>query len=163
MMPRTCTICGHAERAAIDAALVANQPSLRDIARQFGVTKDALFRHREHLAETLTRAVDAREVAHGGDLLSQVQSLHTKALSILDTAEGAGDLRTALAAIREARGCLELLAEMEGELNRSPQLNVIISPEWQRVRAVILTALAPYPDARQAVSSDLLAIEGGSP
>ena len=39
------------------------------------------------------------------------------ALSILVQAEAAGDLRTALGAVREARGNLELLAKMLGLMN----------------------------------------------
>jgi len=53
-MTRTCTVCAHPERTAIDAALLAQQP-LRDLARQYHVSKDALARHREHLADELRR------------------------------------------------------------------------------------------------------------
>jgi hypothetical protein len=57
--------------------------------------------------------------------------------------------------IREARGCLELLAEMEGELHRQPVVNVLIAPEWLQLRMVILQALAPFPDARAALATTL--------
>jgi hypothetical protein len=46
---RFCTICTHAERAAIEAELEAGQP-LRDIATAYGTSKTALHRH-VHLAE----------------------------------------------------------------------------------------------------------------
>ena len=39
-----------------------------------------------------------------------------RALAILGKAEAAGDLRTALAAIREARTVIETLLEVEGQL-----------------------------------------------
>ena len=49
-MPRTCTVCRHRDRHSIDQSLLAGQPSLRDIARQWGLSKDALHRHlRRHL------------------------------------------------------------------------------------------------------------------
>lgn len=161
-MPRTCTISTHSERAAIDAALLANQP-LRDIAGQYGVSKSALARYRnDRLPAALVRAKEVEDVTHADDLLMQVRDLQARALVILDSAEASGDLRTALAAIREARGNLELLARLMGELNDQATVNVIISPEWQRVRAVIIAALAPYPDARLAVTSDLLTIEAGT-
>ena len=44
----------HQERNAIDAVLAARRDSLRDIARRFGLAKDALDRHRRrHLAGTV--------------------------------------------------------------------------------------------------------------
>lgn len=162
-MPRVCTISTHSERAAIDAALLDNTP-LRDIAGRYGVSKSALARYRnDRLPAALAKAHEAGEVAHADDLLQQVRQLRGKAISILLAAEKAGDLRTALMGVREARACVELLAEMEGELNRAPQVNIVLSPEWTRLRAVIIAHLAPFPDARAAVASGLLAIEAGTP
>jgi len=162
-MPRVCTISTHSERAAIDTALLDNTP-LRDIAGQYGVSKSALARYRNNrLPAALTHARDAEESSHADGLLRQVRDLQARALTILDSAEAAGDLRTALAAIREARGNLELLARLMGELNDQATVNVIVSPEWQRVRAVVIAHLAPFPDARAAVASGLLALEAGTP
>jgi len=59
---------------------------------------------------------DAEEVAHGDSLLDQVRSLQGRALAILVHAEAAGDLRSALGAIREGRSTLELIAKVTGEL-----------------------------------------------
>ena len=56
-------------------------------------------------------------MVHGDSLLNQVRSLQGKALAILVQAEAAGDLRTALGAVREARGNQELLAKMLGLMN----------------------------------------------
>ena len=56
-------------------------------------------------------------MVHGDSLLNQVRSLQGKALAILVQAEAAGGLRTALGAVREARGNLELLAKMLGLMN----------------------------------------------
>lgn len=159
-MPRTCTVCTHPDRPAIDAALIANE-SLRNIAKRHGVSAAALFRHRDHLAGALVQAKAAEDVSHADDLLAQVRDLQARALTILDTAEGAGDLKVALAAIREARGCIELFGRLAGELSDGATVNVILSPEWTRLRAVIIGALAPYPDARLAVAARLVEAGGG--
>ena len=45
-----------------------------------------------------------------------------------------GDLRTALAAIRERRGTIELLARVTGELQETTQVNVLVSPEYLELR-----------------------------
>jgi hypothetical protein len=59
----------------------------------------------------------------------------------------------------QTQSSLELLAKLIGELDERPQLNVLVSPEWHRVRAVMLAALRPYPEARAAVALQLAALE----
>src|SRR5262245_50698377 len=98
-MPRTCTVCTHPDREAIDEGLVAGEPNRR-IAARHGVTEQAVRRHKaEHLPASLTRAQEAADVAHAGDLLAQVRDLQSRTLRILAAAEAAGELRTALGAI----------------------------------------------------------------
>jgi len=156
-MPRRCTVCDHPQRHGIDGALVTGAP-YRSIAKRFELSESAVYRHKtEHLPAHLLRAREAEEVAHADDLLEQVRHLQTHALDILACAEKAGDLRTALAAISQARGNLELLGKLAGELDERPQVNVLVSPEWLELRAVIIGALSPHPGAREAV---LRAIEG---
>jgi hypothetical protein len=105
-MPRACTICTHAERTAIDQELIAGLP-FRDIAGRYGVAKSSVERHKaEHVPTTLAKAKEAQTVADADDLLKQAGALRTKAMSLLLKAEQAGDYRTALAGIREARSCL---------------------------------------------------------
>ncbi len=158
-MPRTCTICTSDQRQAIDAALVAGDP-FRNIAERFGTSATALTRHKaEHLPAKLAKAHDAKEAAHANTLLDEIRALRGKAVSILLAAERAGDLRTALLAIREARSCVELLAELEGELSRRPEVHVHLSAEWVQIRTVLLQALGPFPDARVAVAHALLEAE----
>ncbi len=160
-MPRTCTICGHSQRLEIDRALVEGS-TYRTIADRFGLSETALKRHKsDHLPGHVARAQEAAQVADAGDLLDQLKGLRTKAVSILESAEKAGDYRTALMGIREARGCIETLMEIEGELDRRGVTNIIIQTEWLEIRAAILVALAPYPDAREAVAGTLVSLEGG--
>ena len=159
-MPRSCLICSHSDRAAIDRALLTS--SLRDITRRYAIKKDAAARHKaEHLPELLARAYEAEQVAQADDLLREVQALRSKAYRLLMAAEAAGDLRTALLGVREARSCLELLAEMEGRVNRQPQFNLVVMPEWVRVRTALLEALRPFPEARQVAADRLVALGAG--
>jgi hypothetical protein len=135
---------------------------LRNIAQRYGTSATALHRHKEHLPRLIVKAHEAQEVAQADNLLEQVRSLQTRALSILDRADATGDLRTALSAIREARGNLELLGKLAGELQQEGTINITVSPEWAALRAVILQALNPYPDAAQAVTRALSAPERAS-
>jgi len=106
---------------------------------------------------TIKAKVAALErVASGANLLAQVRELTSKTLAILDKAERARDLKAALGAIREARGCLELLAKLLGELQQEGStVDIALSAEWIELRTVLLKALGPYPEARLAVAEAL--------
>jgi hypothetical protein len=158
-VPRKCAVCSHADKEIIDEALVWGL-AFPALVAKYRVSKDSLSRHKaNHLPATLAKAHEAGEVARGDDLLADVRDLHSRAYSILDKAEGAGDLRTALGAIREARGNLELLAKLLGELDERPVTNVLVSAEWVMVRTAMLEALGPHPQARIAVAERLSALE----
>jgi hypothetical protein len=160
-MPRRCTVCDHLERHGIDEALVTGAP-YRSVAKQFTLSESSVYRHKtEHLPAHLLKAREVEEVARADDLLEQVRDLQTRAFDILERAEKTGDLRTALAAISQARGNLELLGKLAGELDDRPVVNVLLSPQWVVIRTTMLEALSAYPEARSAVSGRLLKLEDG--
>jgi hypothetical protein len=162
-VPRSCTVCTQPDRAEIDEALVAGVSSAEIAGRYRTIGERAIRRHRtNHLPETLAKAHEAEEVAQADNLLAQVRDLQERALDILDEAEEGGELRTALGAIREARGNLELLAKLLGELDERPVVNLLVSPEWLELRAVIVTTLQPHSDALTDVLRALEGMENGS-
>ena len=163
-MPRTCTVCSHPEREAINEALAA-QHSLRGIARKyFGSVKaeDALARHKaDHVPAVLVKAAQAREIAHADHLLEEANRLYQVATAIMEQHQ-ADKPDTALRTIQTAGRLLVLPGELLGELNRTPQVHLYLSAEWLQVRAVVLQALAPFPEARAATAQALLQMEVGS-
>lgn len=161
-MPQACSICIHPGCPEIDRALVAGE-SLRNIAQRSGTSRDALQRHKAHIPAHLSKAAEAEAVADAGDLIGQVRSLQQQALALLTKAEAVGDYRTALQGVREARSCIELLLEVEGELDRRGTVNVIVSPQWIEIRAVLIGALEDHPDARLAVAGALASLDTGNP
>ncbi|MBC7343069.1 MAG: hypothetical protein H5U02_11635 [Clostridia bacterium] len=110
-MPRHCTVCGHPNVEEINKALLEGA-SYRDIAQRFAVSKDALFRHRQHLPAQLVAAHQAQEAIKAGNLLEQLNDLQRRTLAILEAAESGSDYGMALKAIKEARENLKLLAEI---------------------------------------------------
>lgn len=155
-MARTCTICTHPERHAIDQALIIDSAALRVLGSRYAVSYAALFRHKEsHLPKALTQAHAAADVAQADDLLDQVQDLQRRTLAILATAEQTKALGLALGAIREARSNLELLAKLEGKLREQQTVNILVAPQWLHLRTVILGALADYPEARLTLARRL--------
>lgn len=150
-----CKVCSHAEVATINKALV-DGGSIRDIARRFGLSKDTVYRHKKNcLPSTLVKAREVEQVANADELLKQIQDLQKKTLMILDKNTGKDD-RVALTAIREARSNLDLIGRLLGELDTSPKVGILIAnPEWVAVRTVIIDALQPFTDAKQAVINAL--------
>ena len=144
--------------------LVEGRTSGRRVASIFDLSEASVRRHAaKHLPESLAAAVDAELVANGDDLLNQVRELQRRTLAILERAEEEGDHRVALRAIREARGCLELLGRLAGELQERQTVNVLINPQWVEIRGTILHALEPHAEAREAVARALGAVAyGGS-
>jgi hypothetical protein len=155
-MPRSCTVCNHPDREEIDRALVAGESSAELAGRYRTIGECALRRHKaNHLPAKLVMAHAAKEVAQADSLLDQVRDLQSRTLAILEAAEETRQHRTALSAIREARSNLELLAKLIGELDERPTVNVLVSPQWLELRAVIVAALEPHPEALRAVVSAL--------
>ncbi len=160
-MPRSCTICEHPSREAIDEALVGGA-SNRSLASLYDVSEAAVRRHKaNHLPAKLVMAQAAEEVAQADDLLDQMQDLQARTLAILEAAESTNQHRTALSAIREARSNLELLAKLLGELDERPVTNILFSAEWVSVRTAMMEALGSYPQARLAVAERLSELEAG--
>jgi len=173
-MPRACTICSNPQRHAIDRALTSGD-SYRRVAPRFAISPDATKRHAaRHLPKRLTKAQAVREIAGADQLLDELRKLYARAHAILDTAEDGvmtvvrgkredavvaiPDLHAATRAIREARGCLELVAKVTGLLKDgapSVTVNLVASPEWAALRTLILYALRPYPEALAALEAAL--------
>ena len=151
-MPRTCSICSHEHRDAMEDAFIAGQAKRR-IASQHGVSERAVRYHmREHLPALLALARDAERAARADTLLDRMEALQSQTLAILDAPE---DQRTALAAIAQARRNLELIGEVTRELDRAGTINLELTVEWQEVKAVLVNTLASYPEAQQAVFNAL--------
>ena len=127
------------------------------------MSKAALIRHKaDHLPAHLAAAREAADVARADSLLDQVRALQAKTMAILQKAESTGDLRTATAAIGQARQNLDLLGRLAGELktgeNTTVNVGVFSSPGFGEVQVALYRALAPFPDARVAAAAALKAI-----
>jgi hypothetical protein len=161
--------------------MAASNESYRTISNEFGYTESALKRHRSNhlvidLGEVHAAMVNARESAlqeaherelkvikaevmestasrleNCTDFLGQLREVRRRAAALLDQAEEAQDLRAAGTFIKELREQIRLWAELEGKLASQPQVNILINPEWVQLRTTIITALEPYPEAKEAV------------
>src|SRR5260221_11284384 len=82
-MPRTCSICAHPKRGAIDVAIAAGT-SYRDLAGQFHVSKTAVARHAStDVPASIAKAQEAREEAQALDVWRQLKAINGAAVAIL--------------------------------------------------------------------------------
>ena len=154
-MPQLCSVCTHPDRAAIDQEILVGTP-VRDIAGHYGIGKSSIDRHKKHIPVALLKAQEAVVVSNADTLLHQVKDLQSKALQILTDAQAAGDPKTALMAIREARSTLELLGKVSGELsgqsvNVAVGVSLLTTPEW----AVMIRVLAKHSEINEELSTAL--------
>jgi hypothetical protein len=165
-----CTVCAHEERWRIEL-LRASGASLDSLATKFGVGRDALHRHwHKHvtpemkanylvgpaqLADLAAKAAD-----EGASVLDHFRAVRTMLMSQLAATTEAGDARGAAIVAGRLTAVLEQIGRVTGEIATIAQgtINVtnnnaviLQSPAFAKLQATLLSALAPFPDARLAV------------
>ena len=164
-MARECSVCAHPEAFAINEDILGlgggRKKSNRTIAKHYGVDHSAVQRHKQHIPELLLKASRAMEVADADALLAKIEDLYAEAIDVLEAGKGAEDHRLVLSAIDRAGKQLETLAELRGELDRRPTVNVALveHPGYRHLEDVLTNALEPYPAARYAVAGALKELE----
>jgi hypothetical protein len=129
----TCSICRHPDRPEIENALESR--TLRDLARQYHVSKDSLARHRTKCMEeariknialtSQARILDENDMLDGKTLedpLAEMVRLKNDSLRILRVAENAGNIQLMVLMIREVRMNLESMmriAEVQQRLSQN--------------------------------------------
>lgn len=159
-MPRSCTVCTHPDRADIDKALVSGTTPYELAARYSTIDRMSFQRHKDnHLPQVLVKAQEQEDIRQALDVVKQLKAINSAALNVLREARDTGDHDIQLKAIDRIQRQIELQAKLLGELDDRPQVNVLLSPEWSALRGTILTALAPFPDARLAVANRIAQLE----
>lgn len=130
-MSRVCTVCHHEERDAIDSALVRGRQSNRAIATQHTLSEAAIRRHKDaHLLDIRALGTGDDEPTQEVDLAVLVRRLVADAHRIRRRAEEQGDLRTALAGIRELARLVEL-AVATGKAQPAPEQARVVRVIWE--------------------------------
>lgn len=166
MAPK-CAACSHEDHDEIDRLLIEGEP-YRAIARRFGMSPTSVMRHRQaHVSAALIPVVVGTAEAPSGATLDRLERVMRYVEELLLSARQEQKPTQLLAAIKEARMTLETIAKVRGEMaSGGPTVqvvNIATSVEWQQVQSAMMTALGPFPDARQAVAAQLLALDAGEP
>lgn len=115
------------------------------------MSESAVYRHREHLPKQLVKAQEQEDVRQAIDVVTQLKAINGATLAILKEARADKNGELALKAVDRIQRQLELQAKLLGELQQEGTINVTVSAEWLTLRAVVLQAIRPYPEAAQTV------------
>src|SRR5437016_4808699 len=161
-----CTICNHPARPQIDLA-IATGLSKRAVAERFGVSRDAVWRHAQaHLTAEMRAALATRLLQREGDtrrILLEEGAGVTEALKAIRgplfvlflAAIDTGDNKAASALSGRLHENLALVAKLTGELVHAGTsiTTILLSPDFQRLRAELIRVLARYPEAQAEVAA----------
>jgi hypothetical protein len=172
-----CRGCNHPERVRIERLLAAGA-SIKGAARKFAIDHHALRRHWINHVSADSRAA---YIAGAGATKDQLEAIVAdESLALIDHYRIVrGGLYKGFGAASEVGdgNALALLAgrlhenlrdcgRLTGELQHGPLLNVqnnvLVSPDYSKVIARIVSAVAPYPDARAAVIAALRDLDSAS-
>lgn len=126
-MGRACSICASPRLAEINEAVALNHAN-RTIAKRFGTTNSAVFRHaHSHLPVGLVEAEKVRQLREAEEFLLALEELHALTAGALKKAKEVGDLNAIGRLVTAARGIIETAARLTGELrDPAPQVAVIL-------------------------------------
>ncbi|MCP1852098.1 MULTISPECIES: hypothetical protein [unclassified Bradyrhizobium] len=164
-----CTVCAHDERWRIEL-LRAGGASLDSLAAKFGLSKDAIGRHwHNHVSDEIKASylvgpaqladLAAKAADEGASVLDHFRAVRTMLMSQLAATTEAGDARGAAIVAGQLVSVLEKIGKVTGEIatiaqgtiNIQNNVAIVNSPQFARVQAAILRALAPHSAARAAV------------
>lgn len=154
-MGAVCKACRHPQTEALTLELIQKVP-MREIADKYGLSLSCVARHKKHVPESFAKTEEARHVAEAGSVMRKIAELDERADDIYRQASEGNDPALALKALKELREITGLYAKLTGEIQTGSVHNtLVVSPEWLSMRAVMLRALEPYPEARRALVAAL--------
>jgi hypothetical protein len=78
----SCLVCNHPNRDQIDAGL-AKRLSIRGMSRTYGITHEAIARHRDnHLSQTIAQAQIFQDLATANGIGNHIESLLTNCIKL---------------------------------------------------------------------------------
>lgn len=84
-MTRTCTVCSHPERQAIDKALIDTETPYRRIAARYAISGTALLRHKaDHVTADILAAWQRERAENGAELADQLRGWMDRVTMLLD-------------------------------------------------------------------------------
>jgi hypothetical protein len=169
---RASTIIGHPDQSRIERDLAIGRP-LGRIAKKYGVSKDACWRHKAKLPPQLKAALAGNALRSGEDLeqlrideseglLQNLAAQRARLLIAQDAALEAEQFTIVASLAQGIHRNLELVGKYLGEFSQHSTLttvSILITPEYLDFRSALLRSLAPFPEALRAVAATISQME----
>jgi hypothetical protein len=169
---RASTIVGHPDQSRIERDLAIGRP-LGRIAKKYGISKDAAFRHKRKLPPQLKSALAGDALRSGKDLeqlrideseglLQNLAAQRARLLIAQDAALEAEQFTIVGSLSQAIHRNLELVGKYLGEFSQhsvQTTVSILITPEYLDFRSALLRALQPFPEARAAVAATINQME----
>jgi hypothetical protein len=153
---------------------LARGVAVRAPAKRFKLGADALYRHaRNHLPPQLRAKLvagpdlaavdlDRLRTDESASLLGNLVALRHRLLAGLDAAEEAGDANMVARVANQLHRNFECVGKLIGDLHvghTTINNNILVQAGYIELRHELVTALAPFPEARAAVAAKLHELE----
>jgi hypothetical protein len=175
----TCTVCRHPDRVRIEANRLVGV-MLKDLAREFGLSIPAIWRHmREHvsaeakaeiLADVPLREIAERAAKEGMSLLDYYGIVRGTVFKQLIAAGSINDRPAVATLAGRAVDVLESIGKLTGELRQLAPQSVtnntaifVNSPVFVQLEEMLVKRLAPHPAALKDVLEGLNELAGSAP
>jgi hypothetical protein len=168
-----CSICASKHRHALEVGL-AHGIAHNALARRFGVSPDAIGRHAaNHVSPAVKAAIltasapsaidlDALQASESEGLLNQLVHQRARLQQCVSMAVDYGDVKAAISAEAAITANLQLVSRLLGMLvnvSEHRSTSILISGDYLALRAALLKALKPFPEAAAAVGDALARLE----
>jgi hypothetical protein len=165
---RRCLVCNHLDRALIEGGRVAGI-SIDVLAAKFKVSRDAIWRHckshisdaarADYLAAIPMEELAEKAAAEGVSVLEYFRIIRSTLMSQFQLAASLNDRNGVAILAGRLTETLRAIGSISGEMGSMAVNNLTInntttvmnSPIFANLQANLLTALAPFPEARAAV------------
>jgi hypothetical protein len=168
-----CSVCIHRDRARIEASRIAGV-SLTNLAKKFGVGRDAIHRHMHahvsederamYLAEVPIKDLAEAAAAEGVSVIEYLSIVRTVLMTQFQMCAAAHDKNGVAILAGRLTEVLNSIGRITGEMGALASNHISITnnvavlsehPAFAKLQATMLRALAPFPDARAAVVTAL--------
>jgi hypothetical protein len=161
-------IWNHEKRAQIEYDLARGVP-VPVVAQTYGVARTSAYRFRRKLPAQLKAAKMVKRLRSEADLeslrvdesrgiLVDLAQQRARLLLVQDALMAAGDHRKTIFASQAIQRNIQLVGRYLGEfaaVSVQQTVSVLITPQYLDLRAALLRALKPYPEAAKAVAQAL--------
>lgn len=164
-----CSVCQRQDVADVERMARGKGPGLgqRAAARRFGITLSVVQSHMAHTGKAPAEPEEPRgpqpmppPPLAPDDIEGRLRQLATVADTLRADASAQGaPLQARGQALNASRATLREVAEILAKREAAREQNLLGSKQWAEVRAALVEALVPFPEAARAVGDVMRRIE----